>query len=512
MKNFEDTVASPSHRILAADLPPARSLETEAPPGGTAQRRVGIRLRIAFGFFICFFLALSISLASLWLVMRLQIKIQFLEITDIVTVEIQQARRFEKNFFLYGTNLDDAMSHVRTAATLVQANARQLEQVAGPATIENLLTQVRQYIAGLEKLQSGAHRRDPGAGPGRQGLETELRGHGAEMISLALNMAAKERQAIDALLGWAKQVPIYFLLGLVGVMIFLGHKLSRHILVPLTQLLKYTQRIAQGEFIPVIPAAPHRDEFADLTQAMNRMLAEIGHRQEIMVQSHKLRAIGTLTAGVAHELNNPVNNIMLTAHLLLEKYADYSDSERQEMIGDLITQAERSRRIISHLLDFARESESRLEPLEVGELVRETVRLAANQIKLARAELEMDFPDHAPRVHGDRQQLSQVILNIILNALDALPEGGRIAISLGQEEPHFLALKISDTGPGIPDHILPHIFDPFFTTKGPGQGTGLGLAVSQGIVARHGGEIQVSSTPGQGTTFTIILPITTMPS
>jgi signal transduction histidine kinase len=113
-------------------------------------------------------------------------------------------------------------------------------------------------------------------------------------------------------------------------------------------------------------------------------------------------------------------------------------------------------------------------------------------------------------LYGDRQQLSQVILNILINALDVIPKDGHIQITLSQETPDFVAVKIRDDGPGIPGDILPHIFDPFFTTKPPGKGTGLGLAVSQGIVARHGGSIGVDSEPGKGTTFTVRLPVTSI--
>jgi two-component system, NtrC family, sensor kinase len=231
-----------------------------------------------------------------------------------------------------------------------------------------------------------------------------------------------------------------------------------------------------------------------------------------MVQSHKLRAVGTLTAGVAHELNNPINNITLTAHLLLEDYAELSDGERLEMIEDLVSQADRSQSIVRNLLDFARESESKIEPLDLGALIEETIKLAGNQIKLSSARLDISIVPNLPRIHGDHQQLVQVFLNILLNALDVIPKKGRIQISVAPEEPNFLAVKLTDNGPGIPEYILPNIFDPFFTTKGQGKGTGLGLSVSQGIIARHGGQIRVSSKEGIGTTFTVILPITTIPA
>jgi two-component system NtrC family sensor kinase len=246
---------------------------------------------------------------------------------------------------------------------------------------------------------------------------------------------------------------------------------------------------------------------------MDRMLKELSHRQEILVQSHKLRAVGNLTAGVAHELNNPINNISLTAHLLLEDYRDLPEEERLEMIQDLISQADRAQGIIRNLLDFARESESKIEPLDLGRILEETVRLAGNQIKISRAHLDVQIPPLLPRIHGDHQQLAQVFLNILLNAIDVLPaKRGRIRLSVAQEDPNFLSVRITDNGPGIPEHVLPNIFDPFFTTKTKGKGTGLGLSVSQGIIARHGGQIKVQSTAGVGTTFTIMLPVTSFPA
>jgi len=295
-------------------------------------------------------------------------------------------------------------------------------------------------------------------------------------------------------------------------MFYLAHLLSRQILGPLNQIIKYTQRIANGDFTPELPSRPYRDEFSALILAMNRMLEELSQRQAILVQSHKLRAVGTLTAGVAHELNNPINNLTLTAHMLLEEYKDLSDAERLDMINDLASQSDRAQKIVRNLLDFARESESKIEPLDLGQIIEETVQLAGNQIKISRAHLDISILSNLPRVHGDRQQLCQVFLNILLNALDVTPKGGRIQISVAHEEPNFLAVKINDNGPGIPEHILHNIFDPFFTTKNKGKGTGLGLSVSQGIVARHGGEIRVSSKVGLGTTMSVILPITTIPA
>jgi two-component system NtrC family sensor kinase len=473
---------------------------------------LSIRTRISLGFLICFFLALGITLVSLFSVFHLENKLRFLKVADNFSFEIQQARRFEKNYFLYGTNLADALSHAQTAYIFFQTDALSLQPVVGKGKLDDLANHVGKYIALLENLQMWERKGVPVTSPQRHALETELRMHGAEMVSVASNMVQKERQSVEGMLRWARSVPVYFLIFLFFIMFYLAHLLSRQILGPLRQILKYTERIAKGDFTPALPSRPYRDEFSALILAMNRMLKELSNRQAVLVQAHKLRAVGTLTAGVAHELNNPINNITLTAHMLLEDYKDLSDEERLEMIQDLISQSDRSRTIVRNLLDFARESESKIEALDLGQLIQETVHLAGNQIRLSHAHLDISILPNLPRIHGDRQQLSQVFLNILLNALDVTPKGGRIQLSVAHEEPNFLAVKITDSGPGIPDHVLSNIFDPFFTTKNKGKGTGLGLSVSQGIVARHGGEIRVSSKVGIGTTLTVILPVTTIPA
>ena len=473
---------------------------------------LGIRTRITLGFFICFLMALGITLISLYVVVILKEKLHFLQVADNFSVEIQQARRFEKNYFLYGTNLSEAASHVNTALTLLQSNVLPLKGVIGKPNYDILVSHTETYQKLLENLQTLDKDRKKASTVQRGSLESDLRIHGSEMISLAFSLVQKERQTVEEMLQWSRRVPIFFLIFLFFLMIYLAHLLSRQILAPLNKILNYTQRIAKGDFTPEVPSRPYRDEFSDLLSGINRMLEELAHRQEILIQSHKLRAVGTLTAGVAHELNNPINNITLTAHMLLEEYQELSDEERKEMILDLISQADRSRSIVRNLLDFARESESKIESLDLGALIQETVKLAGNQIKLAGVHLDVSVLPNLPRIHGDHQQLSQVFLNIILNALDAIPKGGRIQVSVAHEDPNFVAAKITDNGPGIPEHILPNIFDPFFTTKTQGKGTGLGLSVSQGIIARHGGQIRVSSKVGIGTTFTIILPVTTIPA
>jgi signal transduction histidine kinase len=243
------------------------------------------------------------------------------------------------------------------------------------------------------------------------------------------------------------------------------------------------------------------------------MTREVEHRHQIMVQSHKLRAVGRLTAGVAHELNNPINNIMLTAAMLQEDYRTLSDEERLDMITDLEEQAERSRKIVRNLLDFAREGEMEMGHLDVRDIVAESLALVANQLKLSKVKTTVELGENLPPVNGDRQYLSQIFVNLALNAVDAMPRGGDLHISGDTDvEGGFLAIHVTDSGSGIPEHILQAIFDPFFTTKSTGKGTGLGLSVSLGIARSHGGDIRAASREGEGTTFTVLLPILNVPA
>jgi len=159
-------------------------------------------------------------------------------------------------------------------------------------------------------------------------------------------------------------------------------------LAPLNRMMEVTGRVAVGDFTPIRPTRKYHDEFSEMALAMNRMMVQLAHRQELLVRAHKLQAVGTLTAGVAHELNNPVNNIMLTANLLLEDYEDLPDKERLEMIEDMVGESERTQKIVKNLLDFARESSMESDAVRAEDIVAETLRLAGNQVKLAHVKVK----------------------------------------------------------------------------------------------------------------------------
>jgi signal transduction histidine kinase len=471
-----------------------------------------IRARLALVFLLFFVLSAGTTIGTWVILSRLETGLQFIEIADQFNNEILQARRFEKNYFLYGTNLEDVLVHTETADRHLSSSKVEFGSIVGLDSLERLEGHLRVYrelIVQLRSLDEGP----PQEGARRRAeIETTLRTHGAELVSSALELAQRERNTVRTLLRVSKGVPVAFLFCIVLLSVYGADFVSRHIIQRLNRLMDLTKRIGDGD-LSITPVRKYRDEFTNLVVALNHMVREVEHRHQVMVQSHKLRAVGRLTAGVAHELNNPINNIMLTAAMLKEDYPTLSDEDRLEMITELEEQAERSRKIVANLLDFAREGEMEIGRLEVREIVTESLNLVANQLRLSKVKVKVNLPDNLPPVNGDRQYLSQIFVNLALNAADAMPGGGTLRISCDTEgDGGFLAIHVMDSGHGIPDHILQSIFDPFFTTKSTGKGTGLGLSVSLGIARSHGGDIRVRSREGEGTTFTVVLPTLNVPA
>ncbi len=476
---------------------------------------LSFRLQFLMGFFLLFLLSMTMIIGSMAAIKRIQNKLHFVQTSERFLFEVEQARRWEKNFFLYGTNLSDAVQSAGNARILLSENLKTYQKISQQQA-EKILINLNGYQELLQELIR-INRRNMHEDQERiRQIEIELRKNGGDMVTAAAAMATREQDSINAMLNLIQRIPIYALVAYLLIVIYIAYFLSQRFMKRLNFLIASTQRIARGDFTPIVPIRKTRDEFTTVSVAINRMLEELDNRQTAMVESHKLKAIGTLTAGVAHELNNPINNIMLTAHSLLEDHRELSEKELLEMIQDLINEAERSRSIVRNLLDFARESESVSEPLDLGNEVRETLKLAANQIKVSGVKVDIGVQSDLPKIRGDKQKLKQVFLNIILNAVDALEtqgKNGRIKIDVEKAlSPGFLAVHVLDNGCGIPAHILPYIFDPFFTAKKPGKGSGLGLSVSHGIVNIHGGRIKVDSEEGRYTRFTVLLPTMDKPA
>jgi two-component system, NtrC family, sensor kinase len=464
------------------------------------------RLQIILGFFTFFILSVVITIGAMLTISRIERKIETVSTWERFLYNIEQARRWEKNYFLYGTNLDDALESTAASRNILNDNLHYLDRMSIPWRKEEIMRDLALYQGSLKMLEPVALHGFNTTPDGRIAVEADLRRYGAQIVTEAAALAAKEHELISKWLNIVQKVQAYFLIFLFFLMIYVARFLSLRFMQPLKQLVHHTQRIAKGDFTPVKPARKYRDEFTTVEVAINRMLRELENRQNSLIESHKLRAVGILTAGVAHELNNPLNNIMLSAHSLLEEYDELSQDEHTEMINDIIQETDRSRAIVHNLLDFTRENKSLMQPLDLSLLLHETAKLTLNQARVRGVSIQLDIEPDLPAIQGDRQQLKQVFLNLVLNALDAVDKSGRIQLKARKQTNNRIIVEVEDNGSGISPEVMPNIFDPFFTTKPVGKGTGLGLSVSHGIISNHGGRIEVASEQGRYTRFTVTLP------
>ena len=466
-----------------------------------------IMTRLTLGFILWLIISLGIVIISIYITSEIENKLYLLEAADTYSFEIQQARRFEKNYFLYHTNLEDALSHVQVARQILKRENKNFLTVFGKHEFERIQSHLSRYEETLSSLKTHFSVEQ------QNEIEIELRKHGSDMVTMAKELVAEERRAVNSMLDVSKRIPIIFLIILLLLITYFAIFIIRQVLWPMQRMMAATQRISEGDFTPILPRRKYHDEFSSLAIAMNHMMQQLTHREELLVQSHKLRAIGTLTAGIAHELNNPLNNIVLTASLFKEDYDDLENEVRLDMLNDLVNEADRAQKIVRNLLDYARESEIESISLDLQGIIKETLKLAGNQILLSKVKVNVANTDALPQILGDRKQLIQVFLNIVLNALDAMKKNGVLGISIEiSKNRDYVHIKFSDTGMGIPEANLSTIFDPFYTTKPEGKGTGLGLSVSQSIIRKHGGNITVKSQVGKGTTFTVILPTVMIPT
>ena len=246
-------------------------------------------------------------------------------------------------------------------------------------------------------------------------------------------------------------------------------------------------------------------------------ITERKQTEEELIRSEKMASLGQLAASVAHEVNNPLAGIMIYVKLMLKKYNDgkLQAEGTDEQLLKMQKELERTTRIIRNLLDFARQSEPSMAPVQINKAVEAALLLVGNQISLENVNLVKTLNPQLPPVRADFDKIQQVLINIILNATQAMPDGGNLAIStsvadgirINNDIRKTVKISISDTGVGIPPENLEKLFNPFFTTKEKGKGVGLGLSVVHGIIQKHNGKIEVESKPNEGTTFRIYLEV-----
>ncbi len=304
----------------------------------------------------------------------------------------------------------------------------------------------------------------------------------------------------------------------IALVIGLGYVFADKITRPVRQLIKASQQVSEGNLSPEIGPIS-QDEIGILQKTFKDMVKSVEERERRsraesenrLFQSEKQASVGRLAAGVAHEINNPLTGVLTFTHMLLRR-KDIGDDIRADL-QKIAESTERVSKIVKGLLDFSRQTKLDKELTAINQLVSSTISLMENQALMKRVELKFNPGQDLPIITLDRSQFQSVLINVILNALDETEPGGSIAVSTNMSlSEGDIGLKgvetsVADTGRGIPPENIDKLFDPFFTTKEIGRGTGLGLAVSMGIIQRHGGTIRVKSEVGKGSTFYIWLPV-----
>lgn len=367
-----------------------------------------------------------------------------------------------------------------------------------------------------------------------------------------------------------RMILISIILDAIVLIVFGSFLLSRVLVTPLKELIQLTQKISEGDFSQKIEVTS-KNEIGQLISSFNRMIErlkenqenldnhlkslesankQLKQAQEELIRTEKLASIGRFAAGVAHEVGNPLGAILGYASILQKNGIDREESK--DYLKRIEKEIERINRIVRELLEFSRPSTFEIRDVETNKVLENSISLLSYQKNFRNIQTQLNLQQNLPMVKGDESQLSQVFINIILNGIDAMPDGGileikteehivedlfpsRLEVPYGRRRrgdpsesdyfrlrkpdllsslltkfskgDHLVKIRISDTGVGIKKEDLERIFDPFFTTKSPDKGTGLGLSISLRIVESMGGEIKVESEVGGGSTFELYFPI-----
>ncbi|NJD57699.1 MAG: HAMP domain-containing protein [Nitrospirae bacterium] len=481
-------------------------------------------------------------------------EIQYLELSDTLRSKTLQLRRHEKNFFLYRDvkELESVHRYIAEIRSILAQN-KLLDSPVQIGALQGKVDDYQQRFTRIESLtwsflddiarlkaQKGEYAiffplmestflESPliiaeqlrilfKLGPespiliSLKELDTEiisLRKTGEEILTVSKDLDTVTRQKVDRTISVSQTAlvilfPLFLLVG-ISALVIIVRSAVKHLKI----LAGAIEKTGKGDFTS-LPASSKHDEVGALIDAFNRMEndliardREIEKKNEELLQSRKLVSLGTLASGVAHELNNPLNNIYLAAQILTKEI----DTETcpdiiKETVGDIYSQTLRVKRIVSDLLAFAREKPPQFAPVQITALIKGILTQMDATEDLQDVRYSVQAPDDAS-VFADSHMMEQVFINLFSNAVDAMEGKGSLNVAI-EREGNFVRIRVSDTGKGIPQEQLQRVFDPFFTTKD--HGTGLGLAIVYSIIEKHRGKIEVQSEQGKGTVFLITLP------
>jgi len=518
---------------------------------------MSLKKKIIFSFFISAFIIAVLAVFEYINYHQIRDEMRFLEVTDTVRSKSLQLRRHEKNYFLYAGEADEELKAIYdyiaqledvTASlsdkyqnvelhTLVRQYGERIDHiVTQKKLIDSEFEEFRPQLSPHEQFASliaasfldrpvyvaNFLKETFSLPPGHQLVVnlleldhdiTALRKHGEDIIAGSKKLDTQARIKAERGLHVSQIAilivfPLFLLIGLVALFSISSDVVRR--LRTLTDAVektgeKYTLSVSEPE-----SSSPHSDEVGELLEKFLRMEKQLDHWEEELkeknrelLESKKLAAIGTLASGVAHELNNPLNNIFLSVQVLQRQMAGTATTEVSETLDDIAGQTSRVKGIVSDLLEFARERGPHLVALELNNLVTGAYNQVRKSVDTSNIHLSLDLPSHSVIFWADRSMFERVFINLFTNAVAAMEGGGELIVK-AEEGEDTLRIWVSDNGKGMPEEVREKIFDPFFTRKE--KGTGLGLAIVLNIVKKHHGTISVVSEEGEGTAFEITLP------
>jgi two-component system NtrC family sensor kinase len=518
---------------------------------------MSLKKKIALSFLISSAIIAILAAFEYLSFVEIRKEIRYLEITDTISRKSLQLRRHEKNYFLYSPlkareeslavhaylgelkdilarnpdidKTDQLSLRVRISeyeqrfvnieqtsrtlmdlfvkTTTVNRNYAQFFTLVESAFLERPL----QAAESLEK----AFRLPPGHKliTGLRQLDsdiTALRKTGEDILVISKDLDKIAREKVEAVIRVSQIAiliffPLFFIVG-IGMLFFISTNVARRLML----LISVVERTGKGSYPHLTDPSPRKahDEVGVLIDKFNEMEDQLAlHEEELerknreLMQTKKLAAIGTLASGVAHELNNPLNNIYLSAQVLAREAGEHCSPAIQEVLTDILNQTVRVKKIVGDLLEYARGREPHFQELDLSELIRGTLNRLGKSSEGVTISAE-SLPEQV-LIEGDAGQLEQVFVNLFTNAVEAMKGQGTLRVK-ANASPHSVVIRVADTGKGIPRESVEKIFEPFFTTKD--KGTGLGLAIVYNIIMKHGGGITVESEEGKGTTFAVTLP------
>ena len=464
--------------------------------------KISIRQKIFLAFVIFIGLSALIWARSYFSQYILNQKIQIIERKYDLFNAILEARRYEKNYFLSFDKEDivQALDYARQAEDILRDILTQYGKYTLAKNLDQRITELVTYkesLTNLLKLQEEGNLVVP-----PETIEL-IRKQGRILTSELEKIVKKESEFTRDLIGKSQTIhflaliPVFILSVLIAL--FLVFNVNR----PLKTIENAITKIASGDF-ENMPEIKTGDEFESLVVSLNNMIDELNKRSKQLIQAQKLASLGRLTSGVAHELNNPLNNISTSIQILIEEIEEDDLEYKKELLVGAEKEVERGKEIVRSLLEFARERTLTLKQINFLDLVNSAIKHVKSETP-DNIRFKMEVPDNIQATVGLR--IRSVIINLITNAVHAMKDGGEITIrAYNAFEKDGFFFKVTDTGEGIPQNIITKIFDPFFTTKEVGKGSGLGLSITYGIIEQHSGNISVSSEVGKGTTFTCFLP------